>query len=69
MMEKLRDYWESLDEEKVINGKLFLFEILTAALAGVLLGILLTPFRSICIASNNEGCSASDCGCCKDEDD
>ncbi|MBR4758769.1 MAG: hypothetical protein IK078_01285 [Lachnospiraceae bacterium] len=56
-MKKIKAYWSSLDEDTVINRKLLFFEFVTAVLAGVLLGILITPFRSITIASNNEGCA------------
>ncbi len=68
-MNKLTEFWESLEEDTVVNRKLLLFEFLTAIFAGVLLGILITPFRSITIASNNDGCCAS-AGCgCDDEDE
>jgi hypothetical protein len=74
-MKSIKQKWASLDEEKTINGKLLFFEFLTAVLAGVLLGILITPFRSITIASNNENCSADgnktegNCACsCQEED-
>ena len=53
----MKKFWESLDEDTVINRKLLFFEFVTAVLAGILLGILITPFRSITIASNNEGCA------------
>lgn len=69
-MKKMKECWLTLDEEKTVNGKLLLFQFLTAVLAGILLGILITPFRSITIASNNVGCCANaNCDCKDDEDD
>lgn len=53
-MEKLKEFWTSLDEDTQVNRKLFLFEIITAVLAGFVIGFLVSPFRSITIASNNE---------------
>ena len=76
-MKSIKEKWAALDQEKTVNGKLLFFEFLTAVLAGVLLGILLTPFRSITIASNNENCTADGnkaegngtCTCdCQEED-
>ncbi len=57
-MKKIKAYWSSLDSDTVINRKLLIFEFATAILAGILIGILVTPFRSITIASNNEGCGS-----------
>ncbi len=69
-MNRLREYWMELDDEVEVNRKLLLFQFLTAVLAGVLFGILITPFRSITIASNNEGCCANaECSCNDDEDE
>ena len=73
-MEKIKKCWASLDEDTVINKKLLFFEILTAVLGGILIGILLTPFRSITIASNNEGCGCGNsadgkCLCDQEEED
>ena len=48
-MKKFRNYWLSLDEDTVINRKLLLFEILTAILAGIVLGFILAPFKSLTI--------------------
>ncbi len=53
-MKKFSNYWLSLDEETVINRKLLLFEILTALFAGIVLGFIFAPFKSLTIASNNE---------------
>ena len=66
-MERLKEFWASLDEETEINRKLFLFEIITAVLAGFVIGFLVSPFRSITIASNNENNGNGNCAC--DEDD
>ena len=53
-MEKIKDWWESLDEEIIVNKKLLFFEFTTAVLAGILLGAIFTPYKSITIASNNK---------------
>ena len=70
-MSRIKDWWYALDDDAIVNRKLLFFEFLTAVFAGMLLGILITPFKSITIASNNDGCCASaSCGCDdEDEDD
>ena len=68
-MQRIKDWWESLDDETIINRKLLFFEFLTAVLAGILIGVIFTPFRSITIASNNEDCGNGNCGCDQDEDE
>ena len=40
-MERIKEWWESLDEDKIVNKKLLLFEFVAAVLAGILLGLLL----------------------------
>ena len=71
----IKEYWKSLDEDTVVNRKLLFFEFATAILAGILIGFLITPFRSITIASNNEGCAngnsadGNDVGGGEDEDE
>ncbi|MCR5282333.1 MAG: hypothetical protein K6E18_03110 [Lachnospiraceae bacterium] len=74
-MRSIKEKWASLDEDRTINGKLLFFEFAAAVLAGILLGILITPFRSITIASNNENCTADGnkaegscaCDCCEED--
>ena len=68
-MKKIMESWKLLDEDMVVNRRLLFFEFLTAVLAGILFGILITPLRSITIASNNDGCCASACCNSEDEDD
>ncbi|MBR1693476.1 MAG: hypothetical protein IJ711_11985 [Lachnospiraceae bacterium] len=53
-MKKIKNFMISLDEDITINRKLLFFEILSALLGGIVIGFLLTPFRSVTIASNNE---------------
>ena len=68
-MEKWKAYWASLEEDTVINKKLFLFEMITAVLAGILLGLALSPMRSLTIASNNENNGNGNCASADEEKD
>ncbi len=68
-MERIKEWWESLDDETIINKKLLLFEFTTAVLAGILLGVIFTPFRSITIASNNEDCGNGNCAANEEDED
>ncbi|MBR6316280.1 MAG: hypothetical protein IKR58_04705 [Lachnospiraceae bacterium] len=64
-MKKIKQWWTSLDEGRMVNGKLLFFEFVTAILAGILIGIIITPFRSITIASNNSDCGTGNCASAK----
>ena len=66
MMQKLKDYIAEFDEEIMINKKLLFFEMLAALLGGIVIGMLMSPFKSVAICSNNENIGNTD-ECCKDE--
>ena len=53
-MNKLKNYWNSLDTEIVVNNKIMVLEIICVLLLGILLGLMFAPIRSFTIASNNE---------------
>ena len=53
MLEKIRNKWESLDQDLVVNKRELVLGIAACTLAGVLAGMLLSPNKSITIGSHN----------------
>lgn len=51
----VKKFWDSLDEVTMISKRELFLEIVVTALAGILLGILLTPKKSVTIGSHNSG--------------
>ena len=60
MIRKMKDFWTSLDEMKTISKRELFLEIVAVALTGIVLGMLLTPKKTVTIGSNNCG---NGCGC------
>lgn len=61
MTEKMKKLWKSLDRKIIVNQRELVLGVTTCALAGVLVGILLSPRKATAIGSFN-GNQASDCG-------
>ncbi len=51
----IKKFWDSLDEVTMISKRELFLEIVATALAGIVLGILLTPKKSVTIGSHNCG--------------
>lgn len=55
MIKKMKNFWASLEGTTVISKRELFLEIAVCALAGILLGIIFTPKKTITIGSNNAG--------------
>ena len=53
MTEKMQTLWKSLDHRIVVNQRELVLGIAACTLAGVVAGILLSPRKTVTIASNN----------------
>ena len=53
MCKKLEKFWNSLDRAIVVNKRELVLGIAACTLAGVVAGILLSPRKTVTIASNN----------------
>ena len=76
MIRKMKSFWTSLDETTIISKRELFLEIVTASLAGLVLGMIFTPKKTVTIGSNNSGngCNCGNGGCdgcedCGDEDE
>ena len=52
-MKKIKDYLDSLDNVVMVNGKMIFFVFISAFLGGLVLGLLLSPKKNICVGNNN----------------
>ena len=59
-MKRLKEYLDSLDNVVMVNGKLIFFELITAFLGGLVLGLLISPKKNIRIGSNENKCRRND---------
>lgn len=55
MIKKIRTFWCSLEETTTITKRELFLEITVCALVGLVLGMILTPRKSVMIGSNNSG--------------
>ena len=53
MCKKLEKFWNSLDRAILVNKRELVLGIAACTLAGVVAGILLSPRKTVTIASNN----------------
>lgn len=60
MMERIKEVWDGLDVEAVVNKRELFLEFLVCALAGILLGILISPKKHVMIGCCNGDCVAAD---------
>ena len=65
MIRKMKAFWTSLDETTVVSKRELFLEIVVCALAGIVLGMILTPKKTVTIGSNNSGngCNCGNSGC------
>ena len=61
MIRKMKAFWTSLDETTVVSKRELFLEIVVCALAGIVLGMILTPKKTVTIGSNNSG-NGCNCG-------
>ena len=61
MIRKIKNFWVSLDETTIISKREMFLEIVAVAFAGLVLGMLLTPKKTVTIGSNNSG-NGCNCG-------
>ena len=61
MIRKIKNFWVSLDETTIISKREMFLEIVAVAFAGLVLGMLLTPKKTVTIGRNNAGGGCS-CG-------
>ena len=62
MIRKMKDFWTSLDEMKTISKRELFLEMVAVALTGIVLGMLLTPKKTVTIGSNNNCGNGCNCG-------
>ena len=53
MCKKLEEFWNSLDRAVVVNKRELVLGVAACTLAGVLMGMLLSPRKTVTIGSNN----------------
>ena len=51
----IKRFWDSLDETTIVSKRELFLEIVATALAGIVLGMLLTPKKTVTIGSHNSG--------------
>lgn len=52
-MKKIRLFWESLDDVATVSKRELFLELVCCALAGIVLGILFSPKKTMTIGCNN----------------
>lgn len=64
MITKMKNFWNSLDGTTIISKRELFLEIVVAALAGLVLGMIFTPKKTVTIGSHNSGngCNCSNTG-------
>ena len=53
MCKKLEKFWNSLDRVIVVNKRELVLGVTACTLAGILMGVLLSPRKTVTIGSNN----------------
>ena len=61
MIRKMKAFWTSLDETTVVSKRELFLEIVAVALAGLVLGLILTTKKTLTIGSHNSG-NGCNCG-------
>lgn len=64
MIKKMKSFWSSLDETTIVSKRELFLGIAAVALAGVALGMIFTPKKTVTIGSNNcgNGCNCGNTG-------
>ena len=67
----MKSFWTSLEETTVVSKRELFLEIVSVALAGIVLGMILTPKKTVTIGSNNSGngCNCGNSGSDDSEDE
>jgi len=60
-MKRLREYWDDLDVEIMVNRRELTLGLSLCVTAGILLGMIFSPRKQVAIGSNNHdnGCNNS----------
>ncbi len=53
MCKKLEKFWDSLDRSVVVNKRELVLGVTACTLTGILMGMLLSPRKTVTIGSNN----------------
>ena len=61
MITKMKNFWNSLDEMTAVSKRELFLGVVSAALLGAVLGMILTPKKTVTIGSNNSG-NGCNCG-------
>ena len=61
MITKMKNFWTSLDETMIVSKRELFLGIVAVALAGLALGMIFTPKKTVTIGSNNSG-NGCNCG-------
>lgn len=77
MLDKISEFWDSLDDEKIFSKKALIFGAFSFALLGIVIGVFCSPKGDTTISSMNgnqdyskHGCDGDcDCDCCNDDDE
>lgn len=73
MITKMKNFWNSLDEMTAVSKRELFLGVVSAALLGAVLGMILTPKKTVTIGSNNSGngcnCGNGYCGCDEEEEE
>lgn len=56
IMEKMREFWDSLDAEVAVNKRVLFLELLVCVLTGILAGIMVSPKKRVMIGCYNGDC-------------
>lgn len=73
MITKMKNFWNSLDEMTAVSKRELFLGVVSAALLGAVLGMILTPKKTVTIGSNNSGngcnCGNGYCDCDEKEEE
>ena len=73
MITKMKNFWNSLDEMTAVSKRELFLGVVSAALLGAVLGMILTPKKTVTIGSNYSGngcnCGNGYCDCDGEEEE
>ena len=55
MITKMKEFWASLDGTAVVSKKEIFLEIVVCALAGLAIGMIISPKKNVTVGSHNSG--------------
>lgn len=62
MLDRIKGLWDSLDTETVVNKRELFLELAVCVLAGILLGIMISPRKHSMIGCYNGDCTVEEAG-------